>query len=221
MIPLTHTSHRRGFFGRAAAGLAALAAGGTLTRGADARTLDEGSPADEAWIGKIRGKHRQVFDCTSPNSGFGAVYALNWMDSHNATTQTRDGDLTAIVVLRHFAMPLALSDAVWAKYGLGQVINVSDGTNGPATRNIFHNAIMMRPGLTYEKMIADRGAIFVACNMALAVISSMVAQKAGVSAEQAKADFVSGLIPGVALAHSGVYAVNRAQEKGCSYCYGG
>ena len=80
---------------------------------------------------------------------------------------------------------------------------------------------MMRPGLTYEKMIAERGAIIVACNLALTVISGLAGQKIGVSAEQAKAEWTAGLLPGVALANSGVYAVNRAQERGCSYCYGG
>ncbi len=218
----SHNSHRRGFLGRAAAGVAALVAGSAWPRDAEARSPDESGEANDAWMGKIKGKHRQVFDCTSANGGFGAAYALNYMDSHNAATSTKDSDMTAVLVFRHFAMPLVVSDAIWMKYNVGAIINVTDpATKAPATRNIFHDAIMMRPGLTYEKMIADRGAVIVACNLALTVISGMAGQRIGLSAEQAKAEWTAGLLPGVALAHSSVYAVNRAQEKGCTYCYGG
>jgi hypothetical protein len=212
------TSPRRSFLGRALGGLAAFAAGSALPRLAAA---EEYAP-DDAWLAKIRGKHKQVFDCTSPNGGFGAAYALNYMDSHNEATGTKDSDLTAVVIFRHFAMPLVVQDGIWAKYKVGEIINVTDpNTKAASTRNIFHNAIMMRPGLTYEKMISDRGAVIVACNLALTVISGMAGQRVGVSAEEAKAEWTAGLLPGVVLAHSGVYAVNRAQEKGCTYCYGG
>jgi hypothetical protein len=37
----------------------------------------------------------------------------------------------------------------------------------------------------------------------------------------AKAEWMAGLLPGVTLVPSGVLAVNRAQEKGCTYCSGG
>lgn len=221
MVTQSPTSQRRSFFARAAAGVAALAAGSSIARAAEAHGLAEAA-SDDVWLGRIKGKHRQVFDCTSPNGGFGAAYALNYMDSHNAATATKDSQLTAVVVFRHFAMPLVVNDAIWAKYNVGSIINVTDpSTKSPATRNLFHNAIMMRPGLTYEKMITDRGAVIVACNLALTVISGLAAKNAGVSAEEAKAEWTANLIPGVALAHSGVYAVNRAQEKGCTYCYGG
>lgn len=218
--PLQAATPRRGFLGRALAGLAAAAAS-TLPRSASAEESLETLAADDAWLGRIKGKHRQVFDCTSPNGGWCAAYALNYMDSHNATG-TKDSDLTAVVVFRHFAMPLVVNDAIWAKYKVGDIINVKDpSTSAGATRNLFHNAIAMRPGLTYEKMISDRGAVIVACNLALTVISGIAAKNIGMSAEEAKAEWTAGLLPGVVTAHSGVYAVNRAQEKGCSYCYGG
>jgi len=79
----------------------------------------------------------------------------------------------------------------------------------------------MRPGLTYEQAIANRGLVMVACNLALTVLSEMAGKKVGVAAEQAKKDWEAGLLKGVYLAPSGVYAVNRAQQAGCSYCYGG
>ena len=65
------------------------------------------------------------------------------------------------------------------------------------------------------------GVIFVACNLALTVISSMAAPMAKVTADVAKKEFEAGLFPGSNLAASGVYAVNRAQQSQCTYCYGG
>jgi intracellular sulfur oxidation DsrE/DsrF family protein len=40
-------------------------------------------------------------------------------------------------------------------------------------------------------------------------------------AEEVKKDWVSGLIPGFNIVPSGVWAVNRAQEHGCAYCFVG
>jgi len=59
------------------------------------------------------------------------------------------------------------------------------------------------------------------CNVALTVLSGKLAQAGGVSAEVAKKEWVAGLVPGMTLVPVGVLAVNRAQEKGCTYCYGG
>jgi hypothetical protein len=36
-----------------------------------------------------------------------------------------------------------------------------------------------------------------------------------------KKDWISGILPGIQLVPSGVMAVNRTQEKGCTYCYAG
>ena len=49
----------------------------------------------------------------------------------------------------------------------------------------------------------------------------MAAGKVGISADEAKKDWTAGVLPGVTIVPSGVYAVNRAQEKGCAYCFGG
>jgi hypothetical protein len=53
------------------------------------------------------------------------------------------------------------------------------------------------------------------------VLSGKVAAAANVSADEAKKDWAAGLVSGTTLVPVGVLAVNRAQEKGCTYCYGG
>jgi hypothetical protein len=214
-------THRRGFLGGMAAGAAALVVGGFSTAGAEILASTESRALDDAWIGKIKGKYRQVFDATAPNDGWGAAFPLNFIDSTKEALKVTDADITGITVFRHFAMPLMLNDATWAKYKIGAMLNVTDPkTKAPAVKNIFRDNVPLRAGLTYEQEIA-KGVIFVACNLALTVISGMAAPGAGVSADQAKKDFTAGILPGVYLAASGVYAVNRAQQAGCTYCYAG
>lgn len=214
---------RRGFLGGIAASAATLLLGRWSTAGAEGV---EGVEVHElaigdAWIGRIKGKYRQVFDVTSPNV-FGAAFPLNFSDSTKEALKVTDKDIGAVVVFRHMSMPVVLNDAMWAKYKIGEVLDVKDPkTNAPATRNIFRDNIPFRPGLTYEKLVTDRGVIVVACNLALTVISGMAAPKAGVTADQAKKEWTANILPGVDLAASGVYAVNRAQQAGCTYCYGG
>ena len=40
-------------------------------------------------------------------------------------------------------------------------------------------------------------------------------------AEDVKKEWVSGLLPGIQVVPSGVWAIGRAQEKGCAYCFAG
>lgn len=221
MPTATFSTPRRHFLSGIAATAAALAIG-RWSPAAAASLADPSVGLDDSWLERITGKHKQVFDCVSANDGFGAAFALNYIDSYKAAHQLSDKDVTAVVTFRHMAMPLAVSDAIWQKYHVGEALGIKDPkTNAPATRNPYRDAIMMRPGLTYERMMADRGVIITVCNMALGALSGMTAAKAGVTPDEAKKEWTEGLLPGVVLVPSGVYAVNRAQEAGCTYCYAG
>jgi hypothetical protein len=213
---------RRGFLGGIAAGAAALIAGRFSTASAEVLSSLEPPTVGDEFLTKIKGQHKQVFDCVEPNDGWGTAFGLAFLDSTAQAKKLTDKDLTAVVVMRHFAMPLTLNDAVWAKYKIGELLNVKDPkTNAPATRNIFYNNIPLHENMTYEQLIAQRGLVMVACNLALTVVSGMAGKKVGIPAEQAKKDWENGLFKGVFLAPSGVYAVNRSQQAGCTYCYGG
>jgi len=213
---------RRGFLGTIAAGAGALLVGRWSTANAEIAALTEPPAVGDEWIAKITGKYRQVFDNVTVNEGFGGAFPLNFINSTKEALKVPDKEITPVAVFRHFAMPLMENDAVWAKYKIGELLNVKDPkTNTFATRNIFRDNIPLYPGESYDTLMSKHGVVLVACNMALTVVSGMQAPKAGVTAEQAKKDWTAGLIPGVALAASGVYAVNRAQTAGCSYCFGG
>ena len=224
MERLSATTPRRGFVKSIAAVAAALAAGKVSTAEAEPGHRDEHlrSPLTDAWVARIHGKHRQVFDATEPSGGFAPAFALNFIDGYKKTHGTSDSDITAVISFRHFAMPLLVGDGIWAKYHVGEMINVTDPKTGkPATRNIFRDAVPLSPGLTYEALLARPNIIMTACNIALTAISGMTAVKAGVTPEVAKQEWTDGLIKGAYLVPSGVYAISRAQETGCSYCSAG
>ena len=220
---------RRDFIGRVATGAVAAATAGIPFARAEGEapsrpsgTLGPVAPWSDAWLDRIKGKHRQFFDATTANDGFALAFAMNFLDMNNDVYNLKDAELTAIVGLRHFAMPMALTDALWAKYKLGEFCKVTDpATKAPAVRNIFtHGEALIFPNSTIG-LLKDRNVMFTVCNVALVGLSSLLAAGAGVSPETARQEWKEGLLPGMIVVPVGVLAVNRAQERGCTYCYGG
>lgn len=215
---------RREFMRSIGVGAVAIAATAVGVR-ADAEPMESIEPSpDELWLKRLTGKHRQYFDAVTPNEGFALVFAVNFLDKNVEAYGLKDSEITTVVGLRHTSIPLALNDAMWSKYKLGEFFKIMDkSTNAPATRNVYSNlrpGDMLLPGAGVKELMA-RGAIFTACNVALTVISGMAATAAGLPAQDAKADWVANLIPGVVVVPAGVLAVNRAQENHCTYCYAG
>ncbi len=220
-----HGSNRRSFLGRVAAGAALVGLGGRTAAAEVVADREEGPEGfSEAWLGKLNGKHKQFFDATSVNNGFGLVFAMNFLNSNNEAYKLADGNLSAVVGLRHFAIPIAFTDDIWHRYKLGEFASVMDpATKAPSTRNLFfkpRDGDMMMPMGAVDRLLA-RGVQVTCCNVALTILSGMLSKNAGKSPEEAKKEWIAGMIPGVVLVPSGVLAVNRAQEKGCTYCNGG
>ena len=108
---------RRGFLGTVAAGAAALVAGRWSTAQAEAiSSIGSSIPVGDEWVAKIHGTHKQVFDCVETNEGWGPVFGLNYLDTIEPAKKLTDKDVTAVVVMRHFAMPLTLNDATLAEF---------------------------------------------------------------------------------------------------------
>ncbi len=227
MIDLTRfTTHRRGFLGKLAAAAALGMTGLAPARlAAQPDKTPEGSnnPEFEAWLGRIKGKHRQVFDAPEPNDGLPLAWSRVFLSTSNEAG-TPDSDLCAVVVLRHSAIPLAMNDEAWAKYKFGELFKITDhATNAPAVRNVYAH---VKPGeLPFPDMAVEqlqgRGVLFSVCNMAITFYSAGVAKNMDLKAEDVKKDWIAAVLPGIQVVPSGVLAVNRAQEKGCSYCYAG
>lgn len=177
----------------------------------------------DAWLNRIKGAHKQVFDAPEPHNGMPFAWAKVFMLTNNQTG-TPDSDMTAVVVLRHSAIALAMQDSLWTKYNLGEVFGAKDfeGKN-TLTRNIFwkpKDGDLPLPGMAINELQAS-GALFCVCDMALTVYSGIVGKNMNMNPEDVKKEWVAGLLPDMQLVPSGVWAVNRVQERGCSYCFAG
>ena len=141
MSSLTTPTQRRPFLVASAPLLQCSSPGAGAAPRPRLATTEAPLPGDE-WVARINGKHKQVFDCTTSNMGFGAAFGLNFIDSMKEAQKLTDKDVTAVVVFRHISMPLMLNDSMWAKYKIGEMLDVKDPkTNAPATRNIFRDNV--------------------------------------------------------------------------------
>lgn len=221
-------SNRRRFLGRLASGAAALGATTLIDplrlyaeAASSATAGDEKSL--QAWFGKLKGKHRQVFDCMMPDGGMPLAWARVFLMTNKAVG-VADGNCSAAVILRHESIPLAMESRLWEKYKFGEVFKINDGaTKAPSVRNMFWQpkpGDLPLPGMAVNELL-DSGVLVGVCDMALTVYSMQVGPKMNMSAEECKKDWVSGILPGIQIVPSGVLAINRAQEHGCTYCWAG
>ena len=178
----------------------------------------------DAWFKKIKGKHKIVYDAPEPHEGFPIIWSWVFYKTNNATG-TPDNDLTAVVVLRHSAIPFAMEDKLWEKYKFGEAFKINDpSTSAAAVKNPFYvpEAPMWKEfGIDGIKQLQTRGVMFCVCDMALTVNAHFTAKAMNANAEEIKKEWVAGLLPGIQVVPSGVWAIGRAQEKGCGYCFAG
>jgi len=221
---------RRQFLGTIASGVAALGLStivSPLSAQAENHFFSGGSDPDE-WFKQIKGKHRIVFDVPQSNEIFPFAWPRIFLAT-NAATGTPEKDCSAVVVFRHLAIPYAMESRLWAKYNFGEVFKAMDPKTGkPSIRNPFWkpaNGDFKVPGLGVVPIgineLQESGVLFCACDMALTVYSGVVAEKMNLDPAEVKKDWVSGILPGVQVMPAGIWAINRAQEKGCSYVFAG
>jgi hypothetical protein len=177
----------------------------------------------EKWFKGIKGTHRIVFDGSTPHGGLPVLWNWAFYLSHNST-DSPDSDITAMTVLRHSAIPLALTDTIWSKYKLGEFFGINDYSKKAAIRNPFFEPkdgdypINGPGGIKAQQ---DRGAMFCVCNLALQVYSGKYAETMGGDPTEIYNEWVSGVIPGIQLVPSGVWALGHAQANGCGYIFAG
>jgi len=221
----TNSNSRRNFLGALALGATAS----TLSMlsnpvYAEATTFnDKKMSAAENWFDKIKGKHRIVYDGSTPHKGFPILWNWAYYFSHNETGTT-DDDITAMTVIRHSAIGFALEDRLWEKYKLGEFFDVKDYTKEHAVRNpVFEPQDGDYPinGPSGIKNLQERGAMFCVCNLALQVYGNFIGQKMSLDGTEIYNDFISGIIPGIEVVPSGVWALGLAQQKGCGYIFAG
>jgi hypothetical protein len=215
--------NRRDFLGLAAT-TAAAGLGAVLPVTGAAAATENPSTDFTRWLDGITGTHKQLYDMPELNGGMGLVWSWAFFMTGAQAYGVTENQLGCVMVLRHNALPLALSDSAWGKYKLGEVFKIGDpDTKAPALRNPYY----LKPGAlpvadaALQKLIARDGMRVAACNLALTFYSGMVAQKMGLKHDDVKKEWADALFPGVELVPSGVVACNGAVSRGCAYIFAG
>ena len=228
---------RRGFVGGVLGGAIALEGIGGLAREAAAESLPaavrrlalEGEPDkptfDMSWVDRVTGQYRQVFDAPEVAEGTVLHQARTFMRGYADVYGTKDGEFSAVMVIRHAAIPMVANDRLWDDLDLGKEHKLKDPETGKhARRNPFlslNNPNDAKYGMIWPDggldSLIGRGVIVLACNMALYRLVSMIAKQDGIESTPAREKALANLVPGVIVQPSGIFGVARAQQAGCHY----
>jgi intracellular sulfur oxidation DsrE/DsrF family protein len=200
---------------------------GLTPRGSQLSAPGSFSPGDpDAWFSQIKGKHRLIVDVTKPNEMMPFAWPKIFLLT-NIATGTPEKDNNVVVVFRHEGIPFAFNDSIWSKYKFGEVFKFDDPkTKKPATRNPFWKPSpgdFQAPGIGSLDIgidsLQNSGVMFCVCDIAMTVYSAALAS--GANPADVKKEWMAGLLPGIQPVPSGIWAVGRAQEHGCSYAFAG
>jgi hypothetical protein len=181
-----------------------------------------GNTWDLSWADRVTAKHRAVFDSPEFSGGAGLLRAVVWKHQYKEVYGTAPEDMNAVLVLRAEGIWLAMSDAFWKDYEVGEKQGFKRRDTGA-----FHtaNPIASAPAQAKPDAVDNTlpaflaaGNIVLACNLAFGAVVGLVKKTDKLATDdEARRKALAGLLPGVILQPSGVFAALRAQEAGCSY----
>ena len=219
----TESIPRRDFVSQAALSALVLGAActpGTMAPAATPRPAAGGTASqwDDSWFGRLTAPHKAVFE--QPEIDYGSVtsYASRYLNGMRDAIG--DQNAQVVLVIRHNAIPLALNDAMWEKYGIGEERKLKMGESF-ATRNPIAVRRSTNPptGRAESNLawFASNGHILLGCNVALTGYAGIIAQRAKADGPQVLEELKANLVPGMIMQPNGIYATLRAQEAGCTY----
>lgn len=212
---------RREFLGSLAAGTALAAALNAAHATPAHAAVQQGGPSfDLSWFDRVKGTHRAVFDCTEIESGAGVLRAVIWKNQFTQILKAAADDMTAVVVIRHNAISLAMKQEYWDAYKVGKKNKV---TNPFTEKETDKNPAMLTTdtgapmnGFNIDGVLAA-GGIVLACNLAFGDVVGNIAKEDKLESAAARTKALTMLHPGILLQPSGVFATLRAQEAHCAY----
>lgn len=220
-------THRRGFLGRVAAGVLAMAAVPELGRAASPGREEQGANPD-AWLDRMTGKHRQFFDAPQHQDGLAQIHVFNYLNTYKTVYGAKPGEVNAVFTCYGApgaaTMPLAWNDAMWAKYRVGELIGLKGADGKPTTRNMLWRYQAGDPVLfggmaaaAALENLGGMGTTILMCNNAfMAWVGWMASQGRGNAADIEK-DIRANLNPGVITVPAMVIAIEKAQGRGIAY----
>src|SRR3954466_6113743 len=79
---------------------------------------------DLSWAKRVTGKYRAVFDVPEIDSGYGVWRASIWAKNYADMLKVGPKDCSAVVVLRHNGIALAMQQSFWDTYGIAKTNSV-------------------------------------------------------------------------------------------------
>ena len=203
----------------AAVGAPAPAAGRASAAAPAARSGS--SEWDMSWVQKL-GRFKTAYDSPEIYNGAALHYANAAAAGYKAAYDSPDGEFTPVLILRHTATVMTLSDDLWARIGIGEMVKLDDPrTKARAVRNPYINWKDGDPAFMRSVMVdahIARGSIVMCCNNALLGVTYSLRQKEkALTQEQAYAEVRKGVVPGVYVMPNGHFACAAVQDAGCNY----
>ncbi len=176
---------------------------------------------DMSWTDRVTGSRRAVFDTPEVNEGAGIFRAVLWKKQYAQVYGTKPSELTAVLVIRHQAIALAMDDAYWAEFEVGKELKLKDDKGKKwAKSNPVAAPVPGTPAQFADFNLADfqkNGGIVLACNMAFGRVVADYKQAHKANDADARTMALAHLVPGLILQPSGIFATLRAQEAGCNF----
>ena len=204
---------RRRFLAGAGAAAIVVAPGATAAGPAQSTTAkwEAARHMQDDWLDRIPGKHRIVFDTTTPEGISSALlFANNYYLANASGYGLQDADLAVVIVARHLSTSFAYNESIWSKYGV-PISNHVDRTKEPSKANAYARQV--------EGLIR-RGAHFAVCQMATRAIAGSISRATGGSTDEIYNEIAGNLVANSHLAPAGIVAIGRAQERGYSFVVG-
>ncbi|HEV7705390.1 MAG TPA: hypothetical protein VGO46_13905 [Gemmatimonadaceae bacterium] len=178
------------------------------------------APWDLSWLDQLKGKHRQVFEVGRKIEDVpGPLHTVaNYLDAWRDVYHLEFPKVNTIVGIAGSGFPMNVSDAIWAKYKIGEKWQIPDGEGkSTADHNVFLEAPASDTKRASVKGLQARGTIFTQCNNALRYIAKEFALASHDTVDNVYAELVAGLNPGVRLVPANTMLIGLAQEHGCAY----
>lgn len=202
-----------------AAAVSPPTAASALLEGWDSQQQD---PWDTSWAKRITGTHKAMFDVPEIEGGVGVLRSGIWQRQYMETLKLSQAELSAVMVIRHNAIFLAMNQDFWSTYNVGKAEKIK-GDDGKILK---YNPVLPSPegpppppsfaALMLDKQLAN-GAIALGCGLAYRSVVSLVQKQDKLTPAEARTKANSMLVPGVIMQPSGIFANVMAQQAGCVF----